>query len=266
MKRKLFLVLNYGSIDNRLPNVKADKENYLRFFRSAEGGAWDDNEIQINENNFDFSAFKQEIRIQQQIQTPYEYIVFIFCGHGYSDMNGERWIEVRPEDTADACVSLSQIRAACYHTRTLFIADSCLAIPIGLENERRYCAIMDSYHREGGYRLRCKELYNELVKMTSEYIFTAGFAVSLGETAGDNERGGYYSQTLLDTAREYINLLKENPKANHVSFSSIHELAAAAVELNTQEKQHPSIEMDRSPYQLPFIVVPNLLETRHMQE
>lgn len=259
MKRKLFLVLNYGGIGNRLPNVKADKENYLRFFHSAEGGAWEDEEIQISENNFDFSVFADDIRFQQRMQRPYEYIVLVFCGHGYSDANGERWIEVRPDGSNGSCVSLSQIKEACYRTRTLFISDSCLAIYPQPATERSYSAITDSFHREDYYRARCKELYNELVKRTSEYTFTAGFAVSLGESADDNERGGYYSQTLLDTARIHINALKNDNQyanQNYASFSAIHDAAARVVAAKTNEKQHPSIEMPRSYYQLPFIVVP----------
>lgn len=256
MRRKLYLVLNYGGIGNRLPNVRADKENYLRFFRSPEGGAWEETEMEIHENDFDFDVFAHHIRFQQKIQRPYDYLVIVFCGHGYSDWNGERWIEVRPGDSDDVCVSLSQIREACYNTRTLFISDACLAVPQEEVRERLYSSI-NKFTGNIDYREECKRLYNEIVMKTSEYTFTAGYAVSLGEKAGDDERGGIYSQTLLDVARDTIGDLKhDSGLPRYASFSAIHEMAADIVADKTNGDQHPSIEMSRSYYQLPFVVAP----------
>lgn len=258
MKRKLFLVLNNGSGNDKLPNVKADKENYLQFFRSSEGGAWEEEEIQIFDDNFVFGIFEHEIRFAQLMQKPYDFIIFVFCGHGYADKYGERWIEVRLDDAADSRVSVSQIKKVCANTRTLFISDACLAVLQENLNERRMFAIVDEARGANDYRAKCRELYNSLVLKTSPYTFTAGYAVSLTEEASDNERGGYYSQTLLYVAREEIKILKKSSisSKNHVSFSAIHEKAKNLVIERTQGKQHPSIEMPRTYYQIPFIVVP----------
>ena len=253
MRRHLFLIINDGGIQNYLPNVKVDKDNYHQFFLSPEGGAWEDSEIDIYENNFDFDRFQERLRYQQLLGEPYEFLLIVFCGHGFSH-NGERYIEVRPDD--ESYVSLSQIKDACYHIRTLFISDSCL-VNVEVVTEARGINGVHWFSNDS-YRMNCKEIYNEAVRQTSEYTFTAGFAVSFDEEAGEDEHGGVYSQTLLNVAQEVIMELQSNPKYsqyNYASFSWIHEITANKVAKKTKGSQHPSIDMTRSCHQLPFVVV-----------
>ena len=253
MKRRLFLIINDGGIRNYLPNVKTDKENYLRFFHSPEGGAWEENEIEISENNFDFSRFENHIHFQEYSGDPYDFLLIVFCGHGFSQ-DGERYIEIRPDETF---VSLTQIKTVCSQTRTLFISDSCLAT-LGNLNEVRG---INGVHRfsTDEYRQICQLIYNTGIMLTPNNTFTAGFAVSIGEKAGENENGGIYSQTLLEEAREVIEELKTNPvyaNDNYASFSFVHYRTAQKVVRITNGDQHPSIELKRSRYLLPFVVVP----------
>ena len=134
MKRHLFLIINNGGETNPLPNVARDKTNYLDFFQSPEGGYWNydrdknDKDITVYENDFTLNILSENIRFQKNIQAPYDYIVIVFCGHGFSE-NGEKWIEAKPTDKKGDHISLSQIKEVCRRIRTLFIADSCLSIP-----------------------------------------------------------------------------------------------------------------------------------------
>ncbi len=243
---------------NFLPNVKKDKLNYYQFFNSSEGGAWEEDEISVYDNNFNFNNFSRQIRFQKNMGEPYDYMVIVFCGHGYSDRKGERWIEIRPEDTQDSCVSVSQIRDVCYGIRTLFISDSCAAIPRSLREENSGIGRLNMFSGDNTYRMRCRKIYDAVVMNTSEYSFTAGYAVSLGEEAGENERGGIYSQTLLDVAHKTYYELR-CASNEYASFSYVHSLAADIVAARNDVNQHPAIEMSRSRYQFPFVVTPLVL-------
>ena len=238
--------------------MKKDKLNYYQFFNSSEGGAWEEDEISVYDNNFNFNNFSRQIRFQKNMGEPYDYMVIVFCGHGYSDRKGERWIEIRPEDTQDSCVSVSQIRDVCYGIRTLFISDSCAAIPRSLREENSGIGRLNMFSGDNTYRMRCRKIYDTVVMNTSEYSFTAGYAVSLGEEAGENERGGIYSQTLLDVAHKtYYELRRASNE--YASFSYVHSLAADIVAARNDVNQHPAIEMSRSRYQFPFVVTPLVL-------
>ena len=257
MNRHLFIIINDGGMSNYLPNVKKDRLNYYRFFNSSEGGAWDDDEISVYDNNFNFNNFYRKIRFQKDIGEPYDYIVIVFCGHGFSD-NRERWIEVRPGDTDDTYVSVSQIRDVCYGIRTLFISDSCAAIPHSMREENNGIGRVDMFSGDNSYRIRCRKIYDAAVMNTSEYSFTAGYAVSLGEEAGENERGGIYSQTLIDVAHKTYYELRRTSN-EYAAFSYVHSLAADIVAARNDVNQHPAIEMSRSRYQFPFVVAPLVL-------
>lgn len=263
MKRHLFIVLNHGDVIEPLPNVKYDRENYLRFFQSPEGGYWEEGEYTVYDDAFNFSAFRENIQYQRKIQLPYEYIVFVFCGHG-GFHNGEKVIQPK---AGGGVISLNQIKEACQGIRTLFIADSCLSLPDSSINESRLFNSATERIKDDLYARTCKRLYNKYVLATPANTFTAGFGVSIGESADDNERGGYYSQTLTDTAYRWIKMLKTDQnfqKYDHLSFPCIHSFAAKEVIKITNEKQHPSIEMNRSENQLPFIIVPKLEYEPHL--
>lgn len=257
MKRHLFLVFNHGDELNPLPNVKVDRDGYQKFFQSPEGGYWGINEISIYNNDFNFDVFRENIRFQQKIQKPYDFIVFVFCGHGCMDQSGEYWFEIRPDGTQGSDVSLSQLKNACNGVRTLFIFDACSALYTGPLCEQRLFnsgRIIDS----ASYALRCRTLYDNLVLLTPQDTFTAGFAASAGETAGENANGGYYSQSILKESKVVIQQLKNETiysGLQHMSFAYIHERAKDDVIQLSGGRQRPQIDQPRSKAQIPFVVV-----------
>ena len=53
MRRKLYLIISDGGGNAPLRGVHIDKDNFLNFFKSPEGGAWKDDEISVfDKNNF----------------------------------------------------------------------------------------------------------------------------------------------------------------------------------------------------------------------
>ena len=259
MKRHLFLVLNHGAWNNQLPNIDVDKDGYLRFFKSPEGGLWDKDEISVYNDDFNFDVFRENIRFQHRIQDPYEFILFVFCGHGCSDVQGEQWFEIRPDGTPGSDMSLTQLRQACVGVRTLLISDACSSLYTGPLHERRMLSFVTKESISGtSYELACKTLYNKLVSLTPEGTFVAGFAASPGESARENENGGYYSQSILKETYDVIAKLKNDNRYlqyNHVTFSSIHKWAHHDVVYMSKGNQHPTIDMPRDEHQLPFAVV-----------
>lgn len=259
MKRHLFLVLNHGAWNNRLENVDVDIDGYKNFFQSPEGGFWTDDEISVYKDNFYFNVFKEDIQYQRNIQNPYEMIVFVFCGHGCTDENGEQWFEIRPDNTAGSDMSLTQFRQACAGTRTLLISDACSSLYTGpLFEQRTLNFSVRGVDEDLSYAMSCRTLYNSIVRMTPAGTFVFGFAASRGESARENENGGYYSQSLLKEAENVINALKNDSRLrvyDNAPFSYIHSLAREDVIKMSKYEQHPTIDMPRDRQQLPFVVV-----------
>lgn len=260
MKRHLFLVLNHGPWNNRLENVDVDIDGYKSFFQSPEGGFWTDDEISVYKDNFYFNVFKEDIQYQRNIQDPYELIVFVFCGHGCTDENGEQWFEIRPDSTVGSDMSLTQFRQACAGTRTLLISDACSSLYTGpLFEQRTLNFSVRGVDEDLSYAMSCRTLYNSIVRMTPAGTFVFGFAASRGESARENENGGYYSQSLLKEAKSVINALKNDSRYrvyDNAPFLYIHGLAREDVIKMSNNEQHPTIDMPRDKQQLPFIVVP----------
>lgn len=252
MRRHLFIVINDGGMHNYLPNVSKDRNGYNRFFRSPEGGYWDDSEITIHHNDFSMAIFAESIRFNKNAGRPYEYIVFVFCGHGFSDENGQRWLETRPDGNADSYVSVAQIKQACDGIRMLFIHDACASIDVVPLNEQRK---MFSKFTGTNYESNCRELYNHLVSLTPSNLFVAGYASSIDESASENRYGGLYSQSLLREASVAIDLIKSESQYRHAPFSYIHAKAYADVVELSGDEQHPDCLIPRNRLQLPFVVV-----------
>lgn len=263
MKRHLYIITNRGNAKSQPLSVDCDKRNYLDFFCSPEGGAWDETEISTYENNFHFEAFAQHMQMLRNAGLIYDYIVMVFCGHGCIDRNGEKWMEIRPDNSAGSDISLSQFQRACEGVRTLFIADSCLALYTGILRKTILFSQLNEFVHESTeyYRQFCKDLYNQYVTMTPPGLFIAAFASNVGETANDTGAGGLYSLSLLEASKEYIIALNNEDRyvnINMVDFPSIHYAAANKVSTTSNGKQHPIILGYglRSKAQLPFIVVP----------
>ena len=59
MRRKLYIIKSDGGGNTHLRGVHNDKDKFLNFFKSPEGGAWMDDEILVFENNdFDLNILR----------------------------------------------------------------------------------------------------------------------------------------------------------------------------------------------------------------
>mgnify|MGYP002298354546 CR=1 FL=1 len=264
MERKLIMVISDGGGASALAGVHYDKENYLNFFKSPEGGAWMDNEILVfDKNNFSLNCLRELIKMSDIIGVHIDYILMVYCGHGFTDQFGHIQFQMQPSMN----VQLDDILAITSNTRLLLIADSCRAVyPLreGGKLQRR-AMLFSENNRQGQerYAKLCRDRYDYLISLTPSTIKTVLFADSYGETAAENKNGGIYSFALLKAAKETImgfeSLHNLNPQCYYEqSAIECHNIASKAVATQTHGAQTPEIVLAcRSMAQLPFVVVPN---------
>lgn len=263
MVRKLLLIISDGGGNSPLRGVHIDKENFLNFFKSPEGGAWKDEEINVyDENNFDLQILKATDLTARLNKQPVDFYLIVFCGHGFTDENNQIYFEVRPNTS----LKLEDLLSTVAKSRCLVIADSCRAIYRLQEggrivNLRLFSTGAEA--RNSRYSELCHTMYNKLIGLTPSTMQLVYFSNSYNETADENPRdGGVYCHELLTATKRKINEIhnvqKHDGESYYVSIDDIHQEAAAIVINKTNGRQHPEIYKNcRSKARFPFIVVPH---------
>lgn len=263
MVRKLLLIISDGGGNSPLRGVHIDKENFLNLFKSPEGGAWKDEEINVfDENNFDLQILKATDIAARLDKQPVDFYLIVFCGHGFTDENNQIHFEVRPNTS----LKLADLLSIVARSRCLVIADSCRAIYRlqdggRIANQRLFSTSAEA--RNSKYSELCHAMYNKLIGLTPSTMQLVYFSNSYNETADENPRdGGVYCHELLTATKRKINKIhdvqKHDGKSYYVSIDDIHQEAAATVINKTNSRQHPEIYLNsRSRARFPFIVVPH---------
>ena len=257
MNRKLILIISDGGGDSPLRGVKLDEIAYLNFFKSPEGGAWRNSEIFVFNNNFRLENLSRLASLKDENKI--DYFLIVYCGHGYTDENGQIHFEVRP----DCDLLLHDIVNCVSETRCLIIADSCRTVCRLDEggNIRRNLFSQANNDNSADYVDLCRNLYNSCILLTNKTELTILFADSYNETASENNKGGIYSYSLLAAAQKIIKDLRLGLFNGRDIFSAIycHNMAEQRVKEKSFYKQNPEIlYRSRGRYQFPFVVVPSL--------
>lgn len=254
MSRKLILILNDGGRGNYLPGVETDARNYLDFFHLPEGGLWGDDEIKIFRNNC--TSMILNSYILQLRHEDLRYVVIVFCGHGYADDHGMTFFELSPGHE----VSLRQMKNIVSETRCLMIADSCRVTELVEGGRIPNVRMFAEDNSEEAYKNECLRLYDESFRGLFRGHFTIGLAASIGQSAGEDENGGYYSKTLLTKARDMITSKKATRYIAQdyepiAKFPVIHALVRNSFARDAHIAQIPDIQAPQG-LQAPFVVVP----------
>lgn len=264
MRRKLYLIISDGGGNTPLRGVHIDKENFLNFFKSPEGGAWKDDEILVFENNdFDLNILEINDLNARVDKKPIDFYLIVYCGHGFTDQHKQIYFDIRP----DKDLKLNDLLGAVAKSRCLVIADSCRAIYHLQEggriaDVRLFSTSEDA--RNSVYADLCRNMYNDLIEATPSTMQVVYFSNSDNETANENPRvGGFYSHELLAAAKrqiiEFRALQQHNCNSYYATIDEIHAEAAGIVVNKTHGRQHPDIYLNsRSRARLPFVVVPHL--------
>ena len=264
MRRKLYLIISDGGGNAPLRGVHIDKENFLNFFKSPEGGAWKDDEILVFENNdFDLDIIKINDLTARINKKPIDFYLIVYCGHGFTDQHNQIYFQVRPDEH----LQLNDLLGVVAKSRCLVIADSCRAkchLREGgrIADLRMFSTSEDA--RNSVYADLCRKMYNDLIEATPSTMQVVYFSNSYGETADENSRdGGVYCNELLTAAKrkreEFETLQRHNSNSYYATIDEIHAEAAGMVVNKTHGRQHPEIYLNsRSRARLPFVVVPHL--------
>lgn len=251
LKKRLLLIYNEGIINTQsyLKGVLADVENYQHFFRSLEGGAWNDREMKVLHKPSVQDVYSY---IDENVDS--DYFLIVFCGHGYYQDFDTIFELGRGYE-----LPLSDLRGMVKHTRSLIICDCCRVKP-----QRE--PIMESLNSrtvmfsEGG-PIRdvglARMIYDKAIRATDETISTIGYASSEGESAGESSKGGYYSHSLLKAAFSKSKISRSmTSECSRVitSFMECHNTATLAVVKLSNDEQHPDYSTARLSIQLPFVV------------
>ena len=236
MKRCLIIIGNQGtpSKGNYLPGVSRDVNNYLSFFKSDNGGAWEDDEI--IPKVYDWTSWGLYLNILQRRLNGLDYAIIVFTGHGYALKNGETYFELSEGHD----VSLSTIKSWFPTQKVLMIADSCQSF-VNLYREGGILGealIQKSFSSRRDY---LRNLYNNHIESVPQKAFIFASAVSPGEGANDSSKGGLYSYNMLSMANSIINNTVLSKSV--WSIDIIHNMAKTNVEKGRDGQQHPKLTM-----------------------
>lgn len=249
MKRKVILIFNDGGPGNYLPGIKIDKENYLNFLTSPEGGGWKEDEIMIYHNNCTKGALECYIKMYK---SETEYWLLIFCGHGYTDSNKKTILELSP-----GCeCSIDDIKNSLEYSRCLLIVDCCRVSIIGIVESYTMKTNFFSYQNQtDDYIEKCRKLYNDELKKLSQNTFNIIYSTSINQFAQENDSiGGYYTHYLLYVARNIDHCkceVMKNKSIFYVKF--IHDIACDVMG-KANINQIPTTE-GSSLNEIPFVII-----------
>ena len=257
--RRLIIITNNGGEGNYLPGVAIDKQNYLDFFRQPEGGGWQAGEIQRYANTCSLAVLRAYL-LDPRKKGTIDYVVIVFCGHGYTNRYGQLMFELSPGNEA----SLEQIKSLVSMTRCLMIADSCSSVVLleqgGVLPKPRE-RLFSRSQVLAQYAAECRRIYDEKFMAMTVGSFCIGKAATTCQASNETDTaGGRYSYELLLAARNAIQQKKgirlSGSGHEPVScFPFIHSIARDAVSRKTKGEQTPECQTSRG-NQPPFVVVP----------
>lgn len=244
MTRKMLIISNPGEpgAENFCKGVLKDVENYISFFKSPLGGGWYSHEIKHLSR-----PYGSEVDFELDQLRYVDYSMVIFCGHGFtSASSGQTMIELRKGEEYNSAA----FRKA-FAKRTI-ILDCCRVIAKEIR-----MALYDSasmyIEKKSMDSLMARHYYNYILNNCSNGLVVMN-ACKVGETAGDDDhKGGYYSYSLLESAKEWFQRCHGLEK-DCLSVVGVHNLATAKVQSLSGGNQNPTIEKPRSYPYFPFAV------------
>jgi hypothetical protein len=228
-----------------LVGVQADITSYGRFFLSDEGGAWEPTEVHQA-----FHPSVQELR-RFLASLHVQYSITVFCGHGFRS-DGKAAIQINPREAMWVADFRTQAQ------RQLTIIDACQM------EEQPERLTEDSFGHEVGaglgrppdlYRPTCRALYDASIESVGAQR-TIMYGCNIGQTAGENPEGGYFSQTLLGICVDWAARQRAESPVLPSYVKTVRDVFNATASTVTQNyyPQQPMLESGRSPQAFPFLV------------
>jgi Caspase domain len=227
MKRLAILIGAPGRqySDTYLEGVDFDIKNYIKFLMSPSGGAWEKSEI-IAVKNPDKEKLIQLVKTIKA-----DYVMTVFSGHGAYSLNGETIIAINRNQylTIRNLISKS--------AKQLFIIDACRSfVDSGIsgflgEELRSFPSKLT--------KLQARTIFdNHLRKCENGAVIC--YSCSVGETSIDSNDGGFFTTSLLDKTKQWID--KPSP-FNILPINTAFTLAKNYLVTNLTKEQTPQLKV-----------------------
>ncbi|BAL83429.1 hypothetical protein SELR_17210 [Selenomonas ruminantium subsp. lactilytica TAM6421] len=229
MKRKILILLNPGDCNDKehyCAGVYKDRDNYINFFKSNKGGAWEDDEI-IVRDRVNYCTVKSDLQLLDKM----DYSMVIFSGHGYTDVNRKTVLELSPQDECYAEVLI--------HPKRTVILDCCRKIyyPETLERKATLDSLLLTENMSLVTHYEARMIYErEIARSDKSPIIL--YSCDLDECSNDiSSRGGLYSRSLIEVGCQW----------NGPGTLSVVNAHYKAIDAFNQERyeQHPQISKPR---------------------
>lgn len=223
-----------------LPGARADAARYFEFLRSEAGGAWQFDEIVMLSH-----PTKRALEAEITKAAAVDYSFIAFSGHGH---------HVRGQDIDETRVCINDTEEMAVNSlnpgnpRSIIIADACRNVtvqePIRFAEDLREMAKAAHLNRD-----RCRRLFDEAVARAERGVIVM-YSCDLNESAGESNRGGYFSRALTEYAMGWEDAQqREALLTTDSAFES-----AAVLTTKRQAQQHPQYQPGRRKVHFPFAV------------
>lgn len=245
MNKKILIISNPGEKDaeNYCEGVNVDVREYISFFTSANGGAWNEDEIIILNKPTVSDLNKALYKLQNC-----EYSIIVFCGHGYYSLhNDSTFLELQTDIEYNSSLLRSNT------SKRTIILDCCRKIYNDLPSTFDESHVLMNFSNTMTIsKSVAREFYeSELSKCHNAIILIS--SCSVDETAGDSSsKGGYYSYSLREVAKQWCR--SSGTSKESLSVVTSHNSATSHVQQLTSNTQNPQIEKPRSMPYFPFAV------------
>jgi hypothetical protein len=248
MIRKAYILTNPGikGSDTYCKGVYVDSANYKCYLSSPIGGLWDENSEIIIQDKASLKFVKAAILDASKT----EYSLFIFCGHGYIPKGKSTVLQLN--DTEE--ISIDELRFG--SPKQTLIIDCCREIHKELLIESTKYAAFSAVQKQLN-PTDCKIYYNARINECSPSLVIL-YSCSPDQLAGENEKGGYYSQSLLDCAEQWANSQTTDLTKSYKiqSVLSAHESTITPVYNLSGGRQTPQIgDKPRGGKHFPFCII-----------
>jgi len=188
IKRRVLMI---GSNDEAI-GAKIDVENYCKFLKSLNGGAWEDNEIigpLYNPSYIELSSIIQKLKY-----STLDYLIVFFSGHGET----VRELQIYINDEGEV-IDESNLKGIAQRQLTIF--DSCRAI----EHLREDSILSKSFSASDSLNYDVREIikqkYNERIMNAFPQQATLYSCKRGQKSNGSSTEGAFYFKNLLKSAK-----------------------------------------------------------------
>lgn len=170
-----------------LPGVAKDMQDIKNFLISSRGGNWTDEEIIVLKN-----TNKDTVRMHLNNAKKKDYVFITCSGHG-EHIKGEYIDSTVMELNTKETISINSINPE--NKRHLVIVDVCRKLKIIKSESMR---VFSESLYESAYFIDNRKKFDDAVMACAEGRIVA-YSCDINQAAGETERGGYFTQSLLSS-------------------------------------------------------------------